>query len=251
MSVPWNWLGNYTPGIEAVVDSADIGDNTFYPVTWNNAYLTTGDDQICQFEWTVKEVTATVTGSVTMLVYKEDGRGTHDTITQPFSFTSVVANPGTTWDVNEPSDYLSPGVGISFSNGGGQTFPYTFSWGTSADLVISLSGDGGSPAVSLLYGVSGTLKSDGLGFDHYVKSIGIFVFAVVDFGTGLGGGRAMAGNVQSQISAGAVPVGSATFFHGTATIYGEDFFSSPIDGAYTFSAFDLSITDHYTQPPNI
>lgn len=249
MSSPWAWLGNEFPSLQGQIARASTGDGTDFQVIWNMTDGATTDDQICKFEWTAKQITFTISGTVDLPFFVASTGATefHSTA---FSKTLVYAvnNPGSTWDVNEvPNGFDYPTTSSVFISSGSNAFsiPVTLSDGSSAsfgfDIIIFMGSISGSPG---LYGIAESLV--GRVYSEYTKELILTMSASSN--TGSPSNITMALN-KTGLSGTLVPLGPQTTFGTTANVY----YTAPqADGStLSLSAFSLLVTDSSTAPPNI
>lgn len=250
----WKWGGSYFPSQEDIIAPASIGDGTAYPVTWDRTDGATTPDQMCQFEWTTKEITLSLAGSVTLVFTDYTGGGAPDTPkTTAFSRDVVTTVTGTDWSVREVpngSDYAVGGISI---NGVDNTYsiPVTLPWGPdSFNFVISFS-------ASLLFGVDGT--QDGAGnFVSYVKDVnstlacstgGAPPYSAVGASTNSGLDISISGlTITAPLT---TDQGAQTVFHGSPHVWSGTGGTGAAGCSISFTTFSLLVTDKFNQPADI
>lgn len=246
---PWVWLGNWFPTLEGTKVSADTGDGTLYPINFNLALGDSSDGQIVPFEWGTKQITWTGGGTVTKS-FQDPMGGPNQSATANFTinvdFPNSAFPTATTWNELEPSDYVDANAGDSFAGFGsfygtgipGVTVdPFVLPWGNETAGFI------GGLNMGKLYVVTDASAV-------YVKLIEIVMF----MGNGAGS-LLVSTNVNTDDFIGPFAFqplsntgGTATLFHSTANMWwGADDPAASI----TFTSCALTVTDNYTQPPNI
>lgn len=248
MSAAWKWLGAHMPALESMRGINPVGAGTDFPLAWNNTYLSIAPNQICRFEWMCKEVTVVVSGSCTLRIL-HGGTLSYDDVPVAISFNKAQNRSGSTWDVNEPSDY-GPGISspTAFNIIDSYEVPYHTSWGEDVTIQVLMGYSLGG-----LMADDASIKPDLLGYSTYYKGQRLTIGVGCTTASPLGGGSL----VISTSSDPAIipvtspfPVGSANLFHGTTTVYAGDYRSTG-DGSVSLSTCEVTRTAEYAAPADI
>lgn len=207
------------------------GTGTTCPLIWNNTGGT-GTSEICQFEWTTKTVTITVSASVTMTWHNPISGAPYS---QLFIFTGETASDtpiaGTDWSVLEPSDIVLGGRTFTAVANDSQTT--TLPWGATGTVNFSAQfGTGGSsPQLAPVAGTS---------FSQYTKYMSVALLVTND--------QSDEWFLTSQNTGGFPLAASATVFHGSVDLYTN---TAPTAGPGTLTSYVVSVTANFVQPPPI
>lgn len=221
MSKPWKWLGSWflSPGEEDHCASSTTGDGKSRPITWTRTNGSSSSGEICIFEVKARELTGTVSGTVTLKFHDPTSVNPDTLATASLSFSNAINDTGdpagTKWDVLEPAtgtDYAVGGRNFSVLSNG-NTISFTLPWGTeNVDFSYAF-------GASSLYAIEGTNDSDGA--TSYTKDCEFALWTNGNANTlgGLGCSTDKATTQFSGFGTLGTDLGTMTFLHGAPHVY--------------------------------
>lgn len=254
MSAPWKFFGTWFPTIPGVILASNTGPGTGCPLIWTRVDGNTGDDQMCQFEWTTKTVRFQVAGTIQLEFFDYTGGGAPSEVhSAAFSIDcneNYITDP--TWDT------LQPGGTFALDNHlvGGTVQTYNFSGADSVPITLPWGPDNFSITCQIEVGTDVSLSAvDGSAFTQYAKTVRVTIQAQNDNHSPTAQSSAtLLTDITSAPTTPAAEVSIDPCFHGTGAtavpLYGSSATNTP-PNYFTLSTRSLTVDAKLTTPPPI